>query len=149
MGSHGLHNRKEYPHEESVRIPAIFHAPGRLPAQGIVDGLFSLVDLLPTTLGLAGASVPPWVQGVDFSPLLRGDRSFAGPDQVLIEMVNNPRWTIAMPDCAASSRTSLCIRCTRRARRCCSIWRTIRINFRIWPATHQVNRFAISFASNC
>jgi arylsulfatase A-like enzyme len=33
MGNHGLINRKEYPHEELVRVPAIFHWPGQLPAQ--------------------------------------------------------------------------------------------------------------------
>ena len=63
MGSHGVFNTKEHPHEESVRIPAIFHWPDQIPAQGPTDGLFSLVDLLATTLGLAGAQVPVWSQG--------------------------------------------------------------------------------------
>lgn len=97
MGSHDRQSRKEHPHEESVRIPALFHWPERLPAQGQIDGLFSLVDLLPTTLGLIDADVPPHVQGTDFSPALRGE-SFDGPDSVLLEMVNNPRWTLDLLD---------------------------------------------------
>lgn len=98
MGSHGLFNRKESHFEESVRIPAIFHWPGRIPARGVVDeGLFSLVDLMPTTLGLVQATVPPHSQGADFSPLLRGE-PFAGPDAVLLEMHNIPRWDLSFID---------------------------------------------------
>jgi len=97
MGSHGLFNRKELPHEESVRIPAIFHWPGQVPARGTIPGLFSLVDLMATTLGLAGAPIPPWNQGLDFSPHMRG-QSFRPPEAVLLEMVGSPRWSLEMPD---------------------------------------------------
>jgi arylsulfatase A-like enzyme len=91
MGSHGAFCRKEYPQEESVRIPAIFHWPEHIPANGLTGGLFSLVDMLPTTLGLIGQEIPPHVQGVDFSPAVRGE-PFSGPDAVLLEMCGNPRW---------------------------------------------------------
>lgn len=97
MGSHGTFQRKEYPHEESVRIPAIFHWPGHIPARGLTDGLWSLVDLLPTTLGLAGVEIPPHLQGRDFSPLLRGD-AFEAPGEVFLEMVGNPRWSLDLLD---------------------------------------------------
>jgi arylsulfatase A-like enzyme len=98
MGSHGAFNTKEHPHEESVRIPALFHWPGTIPAQGgHLDGLFSLVDLFATTLGLIGAPVPAWNQGSDFSPALRG-KPFEAPAEVLLEMVGSPRWNLGMPD---------------------------------------------------
>jgi len=97
MGSHALYNRKEHPHEESVRVPAIFHWPGGIAPRGPVDGLFSLVDLLATTLGLLGIEPPPHNQGRDFSPALRGE-PFRGPDAVLLEMVNNPRWNLDFYD---------------------------------------------------
>ena len=97
MGSHGAHNTKEHPHEESVRIPAIFHWPQRIPPQGQVGGLFSLVDLMATTLGLVGSDVPAWQQGTDFAPALRGE-TFTGPEDVLLEMVGSPRWNLSMPD---------------------------------------------------
>jgi arylsulfatase A-like enzyme len=98
MGSHGVHNTKEHPHEESVRIPAIFHRPGTIPAGIRPEGLFSLVDLMATTLGLVGAEVPSWSQGADFSPCLRGEDGFAPPEEVLLEMCGSPRWRLSMPD---------------------------------------------------
>lgn len=99
MGTHGAINRKENPHEQSVRIPAIFHWPGEIPAQGLQHpGLFSLVDLLPTTLGLLGLDVPAHCQGTDFSTALRGSGWFQGPEAVLLEMSGNPRWHLDFLD---------------------------------------------------
>ncbi|MCB0063202.1 MAG: sulfatase-like hydrolase/transferase, partial [Caldilineaceae bacterium] len=93
MGTHGAINRKEHPHEQSVRIPALFHWPGQILAQGTLgDQLFSLVDLLPTTLGLLDLDIPVYSQGTNFSAALRGDQSFRGPDAVLLEMSGSPRW---------------------------------------------------------
>ena len=97
MGSHNAINRKEYPHQESVRIPTIFHCPQHLPAQeGRID-LFSLVDMLPTTLGLLNLDIPTHIQGRDFSPAIRGE-SFKSPDAVLLEMCGNPRWSLDLLD---------------------------------------------------
>ena len=90
MGSHGQMEDKGHPHEESVRVPAIFHGPGVLAPQGARPDLFSLVDMAPTTLGLAGVPVPVHMQGADFSPALRGG-DFCGPGEVLLEMVGAPR----------------------------------------------------------
>lgn len=97
MGSHGLQSRKEEPHEESIRIPAIFNWPQGIPACGQAPGLFSLVDLLPTTLGLLDLDIPSYNQGTDFSPAIRGE-AFEGPSDVLIEMVGNPRWNLSFLD---------------------------------------------------
>lgn len=97
MGAHGLMERKEYPHQESVRIPAIFHWPGHIPHQPPRPELFSLVDLLPTTLGLLGLPSPVHIQGRDFSAALRAE-AFTGPDAVLLEMVGNPRWNLDFLD---------------------------------------------------
>ena len=97
MGSHGLFERKEHPQEESVRIPAIFNWPGRIPAQGLQEGLFSLVDLLPTTLGLTGVPIPAHLQGADFSPACR-DEPFQAPEFVFLEMHNTPRWGLDFQD---------------------------------------------------
>jgi arylsulfatase A-like enzyme len=97
MGCHGRFNRKEEPHEESVRIPAIFRWKGRIAPTGKVSGLFSLVDMMPTTLGLVGIDVPQHSQGTDFSPLIRGEK-FSGPEEVLLEMTINPRWNLDFLD---------------------------------------------------
>lgn len=98
MGSHGRIERKEHPHEESVRIPAIFNQPGAIPAIGTDNScLFSLVDFFPTLLGHIGASIPAYCQGTDCAPRLRG-AAFRGPDLALLEMVGSPRWILDMPD---------------------------------------------------
>ena len=97
MGSHGMHDRKEHPHEECTRIPALFHWPDHLPAQGSVDGLFGLVDLMATTCGLIGIDIPPWNQGTDFSPRLRGE-PFVEPEWQLLEMSGSPRWCLDFID---------------------------------------------------
>ena len=97
VGSHGLDTTKIQHHEESVRIPAIFHWPDSIPAQGNRNELFSLVDLFATTLEMAGLEVPRHNQGRSFAPALRGE-SFSGPDAVLLEMVNNPRWNLRFLD---------------------------------------------------
>ena len=89
MGSHNQIEDKGHPHEESTRIPAVFHCPGRIPAQGNRTELFSLVDMVPTTLGFAGVDLPEYLQGMDFSPALRRD-PFKGPEHILLEMVGNP-----------------------------------------------------------
>ena len=97
MGSHGAIERKEHPHEESIRIPAIFHWPNHIPETNVRDELFGLVDLLPTTLGLLGIDIPVHVQGTDFSPALRND-AFDAPKNQLIEMSGNPRWSLDFLD---------------------------------------------------
>lgn len=97
MGNHGTINRKENPHEQSVRVPAIFHWPNHIPPTDTQDGLFGLADMLPTTLGLLGLNIPPHIQGHDFSPALRGE-PFTPPDAQLIEMSGNPRWSFDFLD---------------------------------------------------
>lgn len=94
LGSHGLCERKEHPHEEGVRVPMVLHAPGRIPAQGVRDdGLFGLVDLAPTLLGMAGLRAPVWMQGEDCSRALTADEIDL-PAVQLLEMHNNPRWNL-------------------------------------------------------
>jgi arylsulfatase A-like enzyme len=94
LGSHGLCERKEHPHEESVRVPLVLHAPGRIAAQGWrAEGMIGLVDLMPTLLGLCGLRVPAWVQGQDCSAAAA---TGVGPlpEVQLLEMHNNPRWNL-------------------------------------------------------
>lgn len=97
MGSHGFLCRKEHPQEESVRIPYLFHWPRHLPAQGTRDELISLVDFVPTVLGLVGVDVPVHVQGRDLSAAVRGE-IHQPQEAVLLEMQGNPRWHLDVPD---------------------------------------------------
>ena len=98
LGSHGLCERKEHPHEESVRVPLVIHAPGRVVQQGWrAEGLIGLVDLMPTLMGLVGLPAPAWGQGQDCSAAVaQGDGSL--PRVQLLEMHNNPRWNLDYMD---------------------------------------------------
>jgi arylsulfatase A-like enzyme len=80
LGSHG-HKNKQHPYDESVHVPFLLRwpaAPGMKPRTE--TALFSTPDIMPTLLGLCGAAIPATVEGVDFSPMLRGEcRVDAGP----------------------------------------------------------------------
>jgi arylsulfatase A-like enzyme len=67
LESHDLAN-KQWPYEESIAIPFLLRYGRRVPAGTVVDELFTVVDFVPTLLGLMGVRVPEGVQGLDFSP---------------------------------------------------------------------------------
>ena len=67
---HGaLHGRMLY--ESSVAVPWIVAGPG-IAANGLVQGLAAHVDVAPTVLELAGASIPPGIDGMSHAAAARG-----------------------------------------------------------------------------
>ena len=72
MGSHGRGD-KTRPELESSLIPLIIRYPRTVPAGVTTDALLCGLDIMPTTLGLAGLRVPDYVEGVDMSPVVRGE----------------------------------------------------------------------------
>ena len=59
---------------ETVRVPFLVRAPGRLKAQRY-PGVTRSIDVYPTLAGICGIGVPiDSVQGLDLSPALRGER---------------------------------------------------------------------------
>jgi len=76
QGSHGVGSKRQ-PYEESIRVPFLVRAPGRVPAGRRDDALFGAIDVFPTLCGLAGVPVPASAQGQDFSGRLLGE---GGPD---------------------------------------------------------------------
>jgi N-acetylglucosamine-6-sulfatase len=71
LGEHRLF-RKEHPYEESAGIPFVVRGPGFEP--GRRDGLVSQVDLMPTTLELAGLE-PDGARALDGRSMLPHLRS--------------------------------------------------------------------------
>lgn len=76
MGSHGRMN-KGVPHEESCRVPLIFHAPGiaddkrgRIEERPVSAG----IDIWPTLLDFAGHTDPKQVSGTSWKALAFGER---------------------------------------------------------------------------
>lgn len=73
LGSHGVGSKRQ-PFEESVRIPFLVLAPGRVPAGSSSQALMGVPDMMPTLCGLAGLPVPETCSGQDFSGhILRGN----------------------------------------------------------------------------
>jgi len=72
LGSHGL-VQKGGPTEESIRIPWIVRAPGRLAPFVADTHVASLVDVAPTLLSLAGLGALAHLHGRNLLPVLRGD----------------------------------------------------------------------------
>jgi arylsulfatase A-like enzyme len=94
-GSHGNKCGKNSPLEESARIPLLVRLPSSLETPRRTgththtsDAFISLVDLMPTTLGLCGVSAPASCEGSDLSALVRGDTD-DGPDTIYMQYENS------------------------------------------------------------
>jgi arylsulfatase A-like enzyme len=89
-GQHGIWGKGNgtYPqnmYDSSVKVPAIFHQPGRIAAGPVVDELLSGYDMAPTILdwlGIPADRLRPG-PGRSFAPLLRGERG-GGRDRVVV-----------------------------------------------------------------
>ncbi len=77
------------PWRESIIVPFIARWPGHIPSNRVSNGLFSHVDIMPTLLSVAGASIPNDVQGEDMSELLKGDEATC-QDSVFINYPLSP-----------------------------------------------------------
>ncbi|MBN1422777.1 MAG: sulfatase-like hydrolase/transferase [Planctomycetes bacterium] len=70
-GLHGLMGKQNlYEHN---KVPLIFAGPG-IP-KGASDALVYLFDLFPTFCEIAGATIPPSVEGKSLMPVIRGEAS--------------------------------------------------------------------------
>jgi len=77
-GDHGegIPHGKRFLTEHGLRVPLVVHVPPRFAAAarlagggaaaGTTEHLVSLLDLGPTMLDLAGAPIPPWMEGRSF-----------------------------------------------------------------------------------
>jgi len=83
LGDHGYPRHGLLLYEEAVRVPLVFHGPGRLPRRE-VDATAELMDLTPTILGLLGLR-PPAAEGRDFAALLLGKGTAPTERPVLLE----------------------------------------------------------------
>jgi arylsulfatase A-like enzyme len=71
----GLRQKMFNAYEESIRVPFVVSSPALFAAPQTTDALVSLVDVVPTLLGLAGAPPDPsTLDGRDLGPILRGER---------------------------------------------------------------------------
>ncbi len=71
MASRGAVTKQVSLYEEVTRVPLIFSGAGVVPRDRPVLGLASLLDLFPTLCSVASIPVPPRLDGVDISSVLR------------------------------------------------------------------------------
>jgi arylsulfatase A-like enzyme len=70
----GLRQKMFNAYEEAIRVPLVVSSPALFPEPRESDALVSLVDLVPTLLGLSGQpGDPDAFDGVDLGPVLRGE----------------------------------------------------------------------------
>lgn len=98
LGCHHFGVGKAHPHEESLRIPMIFHWPEKIPPTGINDDcLISLVDLQATILGLINTEKPIYDQGTDCSAAILGNNTIS-QETILVEMSGNTHGSLHTMD---------------------------------------------------
>ena len=69
LGEHGL-AAKHLAYEESARIPMIIRYPRMVKAGSVRDDIVANIDVAPTLLDLAGATIPKDITGHSMRPLL-------------------------------------------------------------------------------
>jgi choline-sulfatase len=104
----GLRQKMFNAYEESLRVPLVVSGPG-VPV-GSSDALVSLVDLVPTLVGLAGGSASG-VDGFDLGPVLRGSADSVR-DAVLFTYDDHQAGT-AFQDAPGQPNRIRCVRDTR------------------------------------
>lgn len=104
MGHHGIYGKGNgtFPqnmYDTSVKVPAIFWLPGRVPEGVICRDLLSHYDFLPTLLDFLAVDNPLEEQlpGRSFAPLLRGKTLGQKPVVVFdeygpVRMIRSERW---------------------------------------------------------
>lgn len=71
MGGHGMLCKGPYMYEETNRVPFIIRYPGHLPQGRRMKGLFSLLDIAPTVLELAGVAHTEPFDGISGAEAMR------------------------------------------------------------------------------
>jgi N-acetylglucosamine-6-sulfatase len=74
FGEHGLIDKRTA-YEASMRIPLLAHWPNGLPAGARVKPMVANIDIAPTLFAAAGVTPPGGIDGRDFLPLARGEKT--------------------------------------------------------------------------
>jgi arylsulfatase A-like enzyme len=89
LGHHGLNAKGAFHYEDLIRLPFVVRAPGLVPGNRRSNAIQSLVDLAPTFLDAAGASVPGLMQGVSQWNVWQGQADRAR-DWAIVENRHQP-----------------------------------------------------------
>jgi N-acetylglucosamine-6-sulfatase len=67
-----IRSDKRVANDQSIRIPFLMRYPSSVRPGSTIEKMVLNIDLLPTLLDFAGASIPEQIQGRSFKPLLTG-----------------------------------------------------------------------------
>ena len=71
LGEHGMYN-KQWMYEGPLHVPLLMRYPGDIKAGMVHESMVNHVDLGPTLLDFAGASIPGDMQGCSLKPIVEG-----------------------------------------------------------------------------
>ncbi len=72
---HGRKGHHRTLHDEILRVPLVMYVPRTTPRRPEVAMESSIVDIMPTVLGLVGVELPAGLDGADLSAVAFGDRN--------------------------------------------------------------------------
>ncbi len=84
-------------YDEALRVPFIVQWPEQLQPQHNTQQIASLMDIMPTLLGLANVNIPPTVEGQDLSPVIRGECSELPDNRIFVDAYVNKMIGIRTP----------------------------------------------------
>lgn len=84
FGEHGLIDKRNA-YEESMRIPLIFHGPGLVAEDHVVDDMVANIDIAPTILDLADTKSTTKMHGMSFVSQLMGGAADEWRTEILYE----------------------------------------------------------------
>lgn len=100
-GSHGVY-KKQWPWDESIKVPFIMRWPSGIKGGRTFDFPISVIDVMPTLLGLCGAPIPEAVEGTDLSAILNGGNRETPAAALLMNpcpfSIGDPRGDDQIPD---------------------------------------------------
>jgi arylsulfatase A-like enzyme len=100
----GLRQKMFNAYEETIRVPLVVSSPLLFPQPQSSDALVSLVDVVPTLLGLGGAPADGTIDGRSLVPLIAGH---ARPEAAAVEAAGVELGAAASGPAAGSVRDAL------------------------------------------
>ncbi len=102
LGHHGLllKSTDAYPilYDKSLQVPLIFHHPQQAKKNHRESTPVELLDLFPTMANMAGLEPPPELQGLDLSPVLKGQpytgRNTIYAESGAVKMLRGNEWKL-------------------------------------------------------
>jgi arylsulfatase A-like enzyme len=70
---HGRKGHHRTLYEEVLHVPLVMQIPGYSPRASRIAADSSIVDIMPTLLGLVGIEPPEGLEGTDFAPVITGE----------------------------------------------------------------------------